>query len=114
MRLRNLLLISTALMPLAAPAHAGPDGAQVVGGSATVSGAGSANVIVNLPALGDEQLADHLTDTRKALFNLRFQSATGTLENVGRLKIARREIARILTVQYERAGDQPKNATQKV
>ena len=48
MRLRHLLLISTALMPLAAlTAYAGPDGAQVVGGSATVSGAGSANVTIN-------------------------------------------------------------------
>ena len=64
--------------------------------------------------LSDEQLADHLTDTRKALFNLRFQSATGTLENVGRLKIARREIARILTLQHERAGAQQRTATQKV
>jgi len=34
-------------MPLAVPAYAGPDGAQVVGGSAAVSGAGSANVTVN-------------------------------------------------------------------
>jgi filamentous hemagglutinin family protein len=46
MRIRHLLLISTALMPLSL-AHAGPDGARVVGGSATVSGAGSANVTVN-------------------------------------------------------------------
>jgi len=58
--------------------------------------------------LSDEELSDRLADTRKELFNLRFQSATGALENSTRLKLARREIARILTVQYERA------ATEKV
>jgi large subunit ribosomal protein L29 len=52
--------------------------------------------------LTDEELADRLADTRKELFNLRFQSATGALENTARLKVTRREIARILTVQYER------------
>ena len=52
--------------------------------------------------LTDEQLNDRLVDTRKELFNLRFQSATGQLENSARLKLARREIARILTVQLER------------
>ena len=58
--------------------------------------------------LSDEELSDRLADTRKELFNLRFQSATGALENSTRLKLARREIARILTVQHERA------ATEKV
>ena len=58
--------------------------------------------------LDDEELAERLAQTRKELFNLRFQSATGALENSTRLKLARREIARILTVQHER------NATQKV
>jgi large subunit ribosomal protein L29 len=36
------------------------------------------------------------------LFDLRFQSATGALENSARLKLAKREIARILTVRVER------------
>jgi filamentous hemagglutinin family protein len=48
MRLRNLLLTSTALLAFgAAPAAAGPDGPVVVGGSATVSGAGSATTTIN-------------------------------------------------------------------
>jgi large subunit ribosomal protein L29 len=51
----------------------------------------------------NEELLTRLADTRKELFNLRFQSATGQLENTARLKLARREIARILTLQYERA-----------
>jgi large subunit ribosomal protein L29 len=56
----------------------------------------------NLRELDDDQLAQRLVDTRKELFNLRFQSATGQLENSARLKLTRREIARILTVQHER------------
>jgi large subunit ribosomal protein L29 len=66
-------------------------------------------VVISLPAkdlrdLTDEQLEDRLADTRQELFNLRFQSATGQLENTARLRIARRQIARILTVQHERAN----------
>jgi large subunit ribosomal protein L29 len=50
----------------------------------------------------DAELEDVLHDRRQELFNLRFQSATGGLENTARLKIAKREIARILTVTTER------------
>ncbi len=47
-RLRNLLLATSALLPLGAVlAVAGPDGANVVGGAATVHGQGSANVTIN-------------------------------------------------------------------
>jgi large subunit ribosomal protein L29 len=53
--------------------------------------------------LSDEQLELRLHDTRQELFNLRFQAATGALENAARLKLAKREIARILTVRNERA-----------
>jgi large subunit ribosomal protein L29 len=52
--------------------------------------------------LTNDELARRLADTRQELFNLRFQSATGALENSSRLKLAKREIARILTVQHER------------
>ena len=50
----------------------------------------------------DEELEQKMVDTRKELFNLRFQSATGALENSARLQSAKREIARILTVKTER------------
>ena len=53
--------------------------------------------------LSEEELATRLKDTRKELFNIRFQTATGALENTTRLRLARREIARILTVQSEQA-----------
>src|SRR5207247_9059144 len=56
----------------------------------------------DLRDLSNEELKDRLADTRQELFNLRFQSATGALENTTRLKLAKREIARILTVRHER------------
>jgi len=52
--------------------------------------------------LTDEELAHRLSERRQELFNLRFQSATGALENPARLKHAKREIARILTIRIER------------
>ena len=52
--------------------------------------------------LTDEELEEKMVETRKELFNLRFQSATGALENSARLRSAKREIARILTVKTER------------
>jgi large subunit ribosomal protein L29 len=52
----------------------------------------------------DEELEHRLTETRQELFNLRFQGVTGALENTARLKLAKREIARILTIRNEREG----------
>ena len=52
--------------------------------------------------MSDDQLDDALRDRRQELFNLRFQAATGALENTTRLRLAKREIARILTVRRER------------
>jgi len=45
-----------------------------------------------------EELQRRLAETRRELFNLRFQHATGQLENTGQLKEVRRNIARLLTV----------------
>jgi large subunit ribosomal protein L29 len=52
--------------------------------------------------LSDDELGDRLKERRQELFNLRFQSVTGALENSARLKLAKREIARIVTVVTER------------
>ena len=52
--------------------------------------------------LTDDELEHRPADTRQELFNLRFQAATGALENTARMTLAKRAIARILTVQYER------------
>ena len=56
----------------------------------------------DLRDLTDDDLQQKLADTRQELFNLRFQAATGALDNSARLRLAKREIARILTVQRER------------
>lgn len=56
----------------------------------------------DLRDLSDDELGRKLAETRQELFNLHFQSATGVLENSARLRHAKREIARILTVQNER------------
>ena len=55
-----------------------------------------------LRELTDDELDHRLTESRQELFNLRFQSVTGALENSARLKLTKREIARILPVQTER------------
>ena len=55
-----------------------------------------------LRELTDDELDRKLADTRQELFNLRFQSATGALENAARLTHTKREIARILTIRNER------------
>ena len=49
------------------------------------------------------QLNDELTEAKKELFNLRFQNATNQLENTGRIKEVRRNIARIQTVITQKA-----------
>ncbi|MSO71148.1 MAG: 50S ribosomal protein L29 [Alphaproteobacteria bacterium] len=50
----------------------------------------------------DDELADQLGNLRKEMFNLRFQRASGQLTGTSRVRIARREIARIMTIIGER------------
>ena len=50
----------------------------------------------------DDQLKEQLVDLRKEAFNLRFQAASGQLENTARVRQVRRDIARIKTVLNER------------
>ena len=50
----------------------------------------------------EEELEGKLAEAKIELFNLRFQAATGQLENHGRLRAVRKEIARIYTVKRER------------
>ena len=56
--------------------------------------------------LTDDELEHELFERRQELFNLRFQAATGALENTARAKLMKREIARILTVRTEREAAQ--------
>ena len=56
-------------------------------------------------AMTIDQLDDELLKLKKEQFNLRFQKATGQLENTARVRQVRRDIARIKTVaQQKRAG----------
>jgi len=55
-----------------------------------------------LRELGDEELVVGLREAKEELFNLRFQVATGQLDNNRRLHTVRRDIARIYTVMRER------------
>jgi large subunit ribosomal protein L29 len=55
--------------------------------------------------LEDPALLDHLADARRELFGLRFQHATGELENTAALKQAKRDVARTLTLARERGID---------
>jgi len=52
--------------------------------------------------LDDAELTQKLRDSKEELFNLRFQGATGQLENHGRLRAVRKDIARIYTILRER------------
>ena len=58
----------------------------------------------NLIVQTDDQLATQLTDLKREAFNLRFQSATNQLEKPSRVKVVRRTIARIKTIQTQRAN----------
>ncbi|HVC24744.1 MAG TPA: 50S ribosomal protein L29 [Acidimicrobiales bacterium] len=59
---------------------------------------------VELRELDPAELADRLADARKELFNLRFQLATGRLDNISRIGVVRKEIARIITLEAERGA----------
>lgn len=52
--------------------------------------------------LDDAELVTKLREAKEELFNLRFQGATGQLENHGRLRAVRKDIARIYTILRER------------
>ncbi|MFZ0170991.1 MAG: 50S ribosomal protein L29 [Acidimicrobiales bacterium] len=55
-----------------------------------------------LRELDDDELENRLINARKELFNLRFQAATGRLDNSARTGAVRRDIARLLTVMRDR------------
>lgn len=61
-----------------------------------------ANVTRELRELTDEALEQRLVEAKEEMFNLRFQHATGQLDNSTRLGDVRRDVARLLTLQRER------------
>ncbi len=58
--------------------------------------------VAELRLLGDSELIERLGESRKELFNLRFQLATGQLDNSARLKEVRKDIARLSTFLRQR------------
>jgi large subunit ribosomal protein L29 len=60
---------------------------------------------VEVHNLDDPQLVEFVDNARKEAFNLRFQHATGQLENTAGLKNAKRDLARALTVARQRGLD---------
>ncbi len=63
-----------------------------------------------LKSLTLEELSEKEKELRKELFNLRFQSATGEIQNPMRIGGVRRDIARVLTVKTERAREKEARA----
>jgi large subunit ribosomal protein L29 len=57
-------------------------------------------------AMTPDQLSDELMKLKKEQFNLRFQRATGQLENTGRVRIVRRDIARVKTIAAQKRASE--------
>jgi large subunit ribosomal protein L29 len=58
----------------------------------------------DLRDMTDRELAEHVASTRRDLFGMRFQHATGELENTAGLRAGKRELARALTIVSERSA----------
>jgi large subunit ribosomal protein L29 len=58
-----------------------------------------------------DQLQDELIKLKKEQFNLRFQAATGQLENTARVRQIRRDIARIKTIERQKRAAEPAQAS---
>ncbi|MEM7076799.1 MAG: 50S ribosomal protein L29 [Pseudomonadota bacterium] len=54
-----------------------------------------------------DQLREELSSLKKEQFNLRFQAATGALENPARIRVVRRNVARVKTILNEKAAGAP-------
>ncbi len=64
--------------------------------------------IADLKALTDDQLSTELGSLKREQFNLRFQAATNQLEKPSRVRVVRRTIAQIKTLQTQRASAESK------
>ena len=56
----------------------------------------------DLRVMTDDQLSDEALKLKKEQFNLRFQKASGQLQDTARVRVVRRDIARVLTVAAQR------------
>lgn len=60
--------------------------------------------------LSEKEREEKIRDYEEELFNLRFQMATGKIENPGRIRIIRRDVARLKTIQKELVATVEENA----
>lgn len=67
-----------------------------------------AKAVPDFRAQTDDELTDQLLRLRKEAFNLRFQAASGQLENTARRRLVRRNLARIKTILVERKSAKAK------
>lgn len=61
--------------------------------------------VSDIQAMTPDQLNDELLKLKKEQFNLRFQAASGQLENTARVRQVRRDIARIKTIEQVKRGE---------
>ena len=61
--------------------------------------------ISDLRVMSEDQLVDEVLKLKKEQFNLRFQRATGQLENTSRVRVVRRDIARAKTISAQKRSD---------
>jgi large subunit ribosomal protein L29 len=59
----------------------------------------------DIKAMSPDQLQDELLNLKKEQFNLRFQRATGQLENTSRVRVVRKDIARVRTLQRQKLAE---------
>jgi large subunit ribosomal protein L29 len=64
--------------------------------------------ISDLRVMTEDQLKDEVLKLKKEQFNLRFQRATGQLENTSRVRVVRRDVARALTVAAQKRAEAKK------
>ena len=64
----------------------------------------------DLKVMSEDQLSDEVLKLKKEQFNLRFQRATGQLENVSRVRVVRRDIARAKTLASQKRVAAPTKA----
>ena len=62
----------------------------------------SKNRLSDLKAMSDDQREQEVLNLKKEQFNLRFQRATGQLENTSRVRVVRRDIARVKTLAAQK------------
>ncbi len=62
---------------------------------------------VDIRSKSDDELSKMIVDLRKEQFNLRFQKESGQLEGTARIRVLRRDVAKIKTVLNERLAEKP-------